>query len=166
MYKRQFHDALTLLPNRRLLIECLKRALLTSKRSGSRIAVLFLDLNKFKVLNDTYGHDTGDLLLVEVARRLKHLVRESDMVVRLGGDEFVILLEGLGTAAEQAAMYAASVKQKVCQALTEDYIFGTIRHSGSASVGVKMVEEGDTDPDQILKDADAAMYLEKRNCVA
>ncbi len=161
-----FHDALTLLPNRRLLIEFLKRALLASKRSGSRMAVLFLDLNKFKQLNDTHGHDTGDLLLVEVARRLKHLVRETDMVARLGGDEFVILLEGLGTTADAAAMYAESVKQKVCQALAEDYIFGSIRHRGSASVGVKMIEEGDTDPDQIIKDADTAMYLEKRSRTA
>ena len=158
-----FHDALTHLPNRRLLIEFLKHALLASKRSGNRMAVLFLDLNKFKVLNDTYGHDTGDLLLVEVARRLKQMVREMDMVARLGGDEFVILLEGLGPTAEHAVLYAASVKQKVTQALAEEYIFDTIRHCGSASVGIKMVEEGDTDPDQILKDADTAMYLEKRN---
>lgn len=162
-----FHDALTLLPNRRLLIEFLKRALLASKRSGSRMAVLFLDLNKFKQLNDTHGHDTGDLFLVEVARRLKHLVRETDMVARLGGDEFVILLEGLGTTADAAEMYAESVKHKVCQALAEDYIFDTLRHRGSASVGVKMVEEEeDTDPDQIIKDADTAMYLEKRSRTA
>ena len=154
-----FHDALTLLPNRRLLIEFLKRALLASKRTGNRMAVLFLDLNKFKALNDTYGHDTGDLLLVEVARRLKHLVRETDMVARLGGDEFVILLEGLGTTEADAVMYAASVKQKVSEALAEDYFFGSIRHSGSASVGVKLVELDDSDPDQILKDADTAMYL-------
>ncbi len=160
-----FHDALTLLPNRRLLIEFLKRALLASKRNGNRVAVLFIDLNKFKALNDTHGHDVGDLLLVEVARRLKHLVRETDMVVRLGGDEFVILLEGLGTSAEDAAMYAASVKLKVCQALAEIYIFGAIRHIGSASVGIKMVDDDDTDPDHILKDADTAMYLEKRNRV-
>ena len=158
-----FHDALTLLPNRRLLIEFLKRALMASKRSGNRMAVLFIDLNKFKILNDTHGHDIGDLLLVEVARRLKQLVRETDMVVRLGGDEFVILLEGLGTTAEHAKAYAELVKLKVCEALEEEYIFGTIHHNGSASVGVKIVEEQETDPDQILKDADTAMYLEKRN---
>ena len=157
-----FHDALTHLPNRRLLIDYLKRAVLASKRSGQRVAVLFLDLNKFKVLNDTYGHETGDLLLIEVARRLKQLVRETDLVARLGGDEFVILLEGLGTTAEDAALYAASVKQKVTQALAQEYVLDTICHNGSASVGVKMVEEEDTDPDQILKDADTAMYAEKR----
>ena len=157
-----FHDALTHLPNRRLLIEVLKRALLASKRSGHCMAVLFLDLNKFKLLNDTYGHDTGDLLLIEVAHRLKQVVRETDLVARLGGDEFVILPEGLGPSAEEAARYAASVKQQVDQALSYAYVFGTIHHHGSASVGIKLVKEGDTDPDQILKDADAAMYLEKR----
>ena len=161
-----FHDALTQLPNRRLLLERLKRALLASKRNGTRIVVVFLDLNKFKALNDSYGHDVGDLLLVEVARRLKSLVRATDTVARLGGDEFVVLLEGLGTTVEQATMYAASVKQKISQALAEDYILYSIRHVGSASVGVKLVEEGDTDPEQILKDADTAMYLEKATCGA
>ena len=160
-----FHDALTHLPNRRLLIEFLKRAVLASKRTGERMAVLFLDLNKFKLLNDTYGHDTGDLLLIEVARRLKSVVRETDMVARLGGDEFVILLEGLGLSAEEAQAYAASVKHKVTQALAEEYVFDTIRHRGSASVGIKLVEADETDPDQILKDADTAMYLEKRQRV-
>ena len=156
-----FHDALTQLPNRRLLLDRLKRALLVSKRSSSHIAVLFVDLNKFKYLNDTYGHETGDLMLIEVAGRIKKQVRETDTVARLGGDEFVILLEGLGADAQQASLHTASVTEKIRQALTEEYILGDIRHHGSASVGSKFVAANDIDPDQIIKEADTAMYVVK-----
>jgi len=157
-----FHDSLTRLPNRRLLLDRLEHALLSGKRQQDHLAVLFIDLNQFKQLNDTHGHDAGDLLLVEVARRLKLGVRESDTVARLGGDEFVILLEGLGDDGDQASEYAASVAGKVRQVLSEEYDLGGIRHVGSASVGIKICREGDNDPDQILKEADAAMYEAKR----
>lgn len=156
-----FHDALTHLANRRLLLDHLRRALLVSKRSGNRIAVLFIDLNKLKHLNDTYGHEMGDFLLIEVARRIKNQARETDTVARLGGDEFVILLEGLGTNADQVALRTASVAEKIRLALVEEYVLADIRHSASASVGIKLVGDGDDDPDQILKEADAAMYAVK-----
>ncbi|MBK7685759.1 MAG: diguanylate cyclase [Rhodocyclaceae bacterium] len=91
-----FHDALTQLPNRRLLLDRLKHAMQLSRRHNSHFALLFLDLNKFKQLNDTHGHEVGDHMLIEVARRLPLVVRDTDTVARLGGDEFVVLLEDLG----------------------------------------------------------------------
>ena len=158
-----FHDSLTRLPNRRLLLDRLSHALLARKRLHDHLAVLFIDLNNFKVLNDAHGHDVGDLLLMEVASRLKLAVRESDTVARLGGDEFVVLLEGLGDNGEQAVEYAGFVAAKIRRVLSEEYVFADIRHSSSASVGIKICRAGDNDPDQILKEADAAMYEDKRN---
>lgn len=159
-----FHDVLTRLPNRRLLLDRLKHALVLAKRSGGHIAVLFIDLDKFKHLNDTYGHDAGDLLLVEVSRRLCSRVRESDVVARLGGDEFVVLLDGLGTDLAQAQLHVQTVVSKIQGALEDAYVLGEITHHGSASVGVKLIMSGaDHDPDQILKDADAAMYTVKKS---
>src|ERR1019366_7138655 len=103
----------TRLPNRRLLLDRLEQAMHTSKREDSRVALLFLDLNKFKELNDAHGHDVGDQLLIEVAHRLRRVVRDRDSVARLGGDEFVVLLEGLGEAHDQAAEYAAAIADKI-----------------------------------------------------
>jgi diguanylate cyclase (GGDEF)-like protein/PAS domain S-box-containing protein len=158
-----FHDVLTRLPNRRLLLERLKHSLVLAKRSGSHIAVLFIDLDKFKHLNDTHGHDAGDLLLVEVARRLCSRVRESDVVARLGGDEFVVLLDGLGTDLAQAQLHVQTVVSKIQGSLDEAYVLGDITHHGSASIGVKLIMGGvDHDPDHILKDADVAMYAVKK----
>jgi diguanylate cyclase (GGDEF)-like protein/PAS domain S-box-containing protein len=159
-----FHDALTRLPNRRLLLDRLKHALVLAKRSAGHIAVLFIDLNKFKHLNDTHGHDAGDLLLVEVAHRLNSRVRESDVVARLGGDEFVVLLDGLGTDPAQAQLHMQIVVSKIQGALDVAYVLGDITHHGSASIGVKLIMGGgDHDADQVLKDADAAMYTAKKN---
>lgn len=159
-----FHDALTRLPNRRLLLDRLKHSLVLAKRSTSYIAVLFIDLNKFKLLNDTHGHDAGDLLLVEVARRLSSLVRESDVVARLGGDEFVVLLDGLGANPVDAEKHVQRVVAKIQNALDNTYVLGDIVHHGSASIGVTlMCGVGQHDPDQVLKDADAAMYSVKNN---
>jgi len=157
-----FHDVLTRLPNRRLLLDRLQQALHTRKRTRSQLAVLFLDLNRFKQLNDSHGHEAGDLLLIAVARRLKRLVREGDTVARIGGDEFVILLEALGTDADQAAAYVASVVDKIHVALAQEYTLGDILYEGTASVGVKMVDADESDPDRVLSDADAAMYEQKK----
>lgn len=157
-----FHDALTRLPNRRLLIDRLQQALHARKRTKNQLAVLFLDLNRFKQLNDSHGHEAGDFLLMAVARRLKRLVRESDTVARIGGDEFVILLEGLGTDADYAAAHVASVVEKIYFALAQEYMLGDIRYEGSASVGIKIVGTDETDPDRVLSDADAAMYEKKK----
>ena len=158
-----FHDSLTRLPNRRLLLDRLERALRASKRQNSHIAVLFIDLNKFKQLNDSYGHDVGDLMLIEVARRLLRTVRDSDTAARFGGDEFVVLLERMGASPEQAAAATHSVVDKIRQTLGEEYVLGDIRHEGSVSIGVKLFLGDDGDPDQILKEADIAMYEEKKN---
>jgi diguanylate cyclase (GGDEF)-like protein/PAS domain S-box-containing protein len=159
-----FHDSLTRLPNRRLLLDRLKHSLVLAKRSASHIAVLFIDLDKFKLLNDTHGHDAGDLMLVEVARRLSSLMRESDVVARLGGDEFVVLLDGLGTDSAQAQENVQTVVDKIQAELENAYVLGDIVHRGSASIGVTLIgDAGDQDPDQILKDADAAMYTVKHS---
>ena len=157
-----FHDSLTRLPNRRLLLDRLQQALLTGRTVHGHLAVLFVDLNNFKQLNDAHGHDVGDRLLVEVARRLQQTVRGSDTVARLGGDEFVILLEGLGDDAAQAGQRAVLVAAKIQQALAVPYALGDIRHTGSASIGIKLCLEDDHDPDAILKQADAARYAAKR----
>lgn len=157
-----FHDPLTRLPNRRLLLDRLKQAMRFGKRDSGYLAVLFLDLNKFKALNDTYGHDTGDRMLIEVARRLQGVVRDSDTVARFGGDEFIVLLSGLGSDFERAAQYAESVVEKIHSALSVEYRFDNIHFQGSASVGIKLLLGGDHDPGQILKEADAAMYEIKK----
>ncbi len=156
-----FHDSLTLLPNRRLLLDRLKHAALVSGRQHSHVAVLFIDLNRFKQLNDTHGHDAGDQLLIEVARRLQRTLRDSDTVARLGGDEFVVLLEGLAGEADQAAEQAGSVAGKINRALSEEFFLSDISYKCSASIGTKLFLGDDVDADQILKDADAAMYKAK-----
>jgi diguanylate cyclase (GGDEF)-like protein/PAS domain S-box-containing protein len=161
-----FHDSLTRLPNRRLLLDRLTQALRLGKRESSYLAVLFIDLNRFKQLNDTFGHDTGDQMLVEVANRLQRIVRDSDTVARFGGDEFAVLLAGLGTDSERAAQYAESVAEKIHNALRAEYVLGHVCHRASASIGTKVLVGGDHDPDQILKEADAAMYETKRRSLS
>jgi diguanylate cyclase (GGDEF)-like protein/PAS domain S-box-containing protein len=157
-----FHDSLTLLPNRRLLLDRLQQAVLRARRLHHHGALLFLDLDRFKQLNDTAGHDVGDRLLVAVAERLRHNLRADDTAARLGGDEFVVLLEGLGADSDQAARRAAQVASQVRAALSLEYQLGDIRYQGSASIGVMLFSGAVSDPDQILKEADGAMYAAKR----
>lgn len=157
-----FNDPLTELPGRRLLLDRLTRTLYCSKRQNSHGALLFLDLNKFKQLNDRHGHAVGDQLLIEVANRLRRAVRQTDTVARLAGDEFVVLLEDLGTEAEFAAEYVKNVVDKMRLALSEEYLLGQIRHRGSVSIGVSMFLGDHRDPDQILQQADMAMVETKR----
>jgi len=156
-----FVDALTRLPNRRKLLDRLTHALLISKRHNTHGAVLFLDLNKFKQLNDTHGHEAGDRLLCEVARRLKQVTREVDTVARFGGDEFVILLEGLDHDRSNAMDQANRVAEKIRQSLAAEYVIGDIRHHISASIGIAVFIGDETEPDQVIKSADTAMYEEK-----
>ena len=156
------HDSLTRLPNRRLLEDRLGQALRASKRKNSYAALLFLDLNRFKQLNDSHGHDVGDQLLIEVAARLQKIVRGSDTVARFGGDEFVVLLESLGSEAEQAEKYAISVADKIRADLGMEYVLGAIHYQGSASIGIKLFIGDEGSPEQILKDADMAMYEAKK----
>lgn len=157
-----FIDTLTGLPNRRLLIELLDKAVLRSQRHQQFGALLFLDLNHFKFVNDNYGHAVGDQLLVEAARRLRVALRDSDTVARLGGDEFVVSLEELGGTTEEAEAAVQAVAGKLRQSLGEDYVFGAIRHRGSASIGWTLYLGAARDTDALLRDADAAMYAAKR----
>jgi len=157
-----FHDSLTRLPNRRLLLDRLDQALHSSKRNKSHLAVLFLDLNKFKQLNDTHGHDVGDQMLIEVSNRLKKAVREEDTVARLGGDEFVVLLEGLDSDSEQAKVQTDGIADKIRKTLSEEYILGNVRHQSSVSIGIKLFLGDQGNADLILKEADEAMYQAKK----
>jgi diguanylate cyclase (GGDEF)-like protein/PAS domain S-box-containing protein len=160
--KQATHDVLTGLPNRRLLMDRLGQAININRRQNTHGALLFLDLNKFKGLNDSYGHEAGDFLLIEVARRLTQIVRESDTVARLGGDEFVVLLLGLDSNLELAKHYVDFVVDKLTRKLNEDYLIGDIVHQCSASIGVKIFYNEDF-PDRILREADSAMYRMKKD---
>ncbi|MDE2503475.1 MAG: GGDEF domain-containing protein [Burkholderiales bacterium] len=157
-----FEDPLTRLPNRRLLMDRLEQALRLCKRRGTLGAVLYIDLTKFKQLNDAHGHAVGDQWLVEVATRLVHAVRETDTVARIGGDEFVVLLEGLGPERDRAAARAAEVAAKIRSGLGEAFVVGAIRHRGSASIGLRLLGGEDQDAESILREADRSMYAEKR----
>jgi diguanylate cyclase (GGDEF)-like protein len=155
-------DLLTNLVNRRGLMENLSQAIARSKRQHSYGAVIFLDLNRFKQLNDSLGHDAGDRLLVLVADRLRAAVRATDTVARLGGDEFVVLLEGLGIGRQTASDLANTTAEKIRQLLTEEYDLGEHAYYASASLGITLFMGDSVNVDQILKDADAAMYADKR----
>jgi len=172
-----FFDALTDLPNRRLLADRLGQAMLLNQRNRHYGALMFLDLDNFKPLNDTHGHATGDLLLIEVARRLKACVRQVDTVARIGGDEFVVMLSELDTAAELSRQQAQILAENVRQSIARPYLL-TIKHHGaadsqvehrcSASIGVAMFASNDNNQERALKHADSAMYQAKdagRNCV-
>jgi diguanylate cyclase (GGDEF)-like protein/PAS domain S-box-containing protein len=156
-----FHDVLTGLPNRRLLLDRLAMAIAGAVRHGQLGALLFIDLDNFKDLNDTLGHDHGDQLLQQVAQRLRMVLREADTVARLGGDEFVVMLEGLHPDPGAAAVEVEQVGRKVVSALNEPYTLRGRVHNSTPSVGVALFgQPGDT-VDELLKRADLAMYRAK-----
>jgi len=157
------HDFLTGLPNRRLLLDRLERALRLSRRQNSYLVVLFLDLDKFKLLNDTHGHDAGDRLLKAVSSRLQGEMRESDTVARIGGDEFVVLLEGMGSSLELAMTRAESIVGKLRAAISIEYDLGGLLYKASISIGIGIYDGRQTSSGEILKEADAAMYKNKRH---
>jgi diguanylate cyclase (GGDEF)-like protein len=156
-----FYDNLTGLPNRRLLYDRLQRALAASARSKREGALLFIDLDNFKHLNDLYGHNVGDAMLVQVAQRLNGCVREGDTVARLGGDEFVVLLENLHEKPEEAAATAKIIGQKILAILHRPYQLADQQHLASASIGVTMFLSHRDSIDELLKRADIAMYQAK-----
>jgi diguanylate cyclase (GGDEF)-like protein/PAS domain S-box-containing protein len=158
-----FHDSLTGLPNRRLLMDRLQQALAASARSSRQGALLFLDLDHFKLLNDTLGHDIGDGLLREVALRLSAAVREGDTVARLGGDEFVVLLEELSEHPLVAAEQARSVGEKICATLCQPYHLAPHSHHSSCSAGAVLFRGSDVAVEDLLKQADLAMYTAKNS---
>jgi diguanylate cyclase (GGDEF)-like protein/PAS domain S-box-containing protein len=156
-----FFNPLTKLPNRRLLIDRLKQALVSSARSGNKGALLFLDLDRFKTLNDTLGHDIGDLLLKQVAERLSDCVRAGDTIAHIGGDEFILLLEDLSPDAIDAAGQAESVSNKILHSISQQYQLGVNSYRSSASIGSVIFNGHDVSIDELLKQADIAMYQAK-----
>ena len=156
-----YHDPLTHLPNRSLLLDRLQQALARYRRRGQYGALLFLDLDQFKAINDSLGHAVGDLLLCEVARRLSGQIRKEDTVARLGGDEFVILLAQLDGSAETAVREARSVAEKVHEIFVEDFSISGYALRVGASIGVTVFPEGDETADEVLRHADIAMYRAK-----
>lgn len=165
-----YHDALTALPNRRLLLDRLKHAMTASNRSRRHIALMFLDLDHFKALNDSHGHEAGDRLLKEVAQRITGCVRDADTVARFGGDEFVVLLSDLDTDHAAATSQVARVAEKIRAALAKPYSVHGVsggqtqtcsEHPCSASIGVVVTVNHEHRDDDILKWADIAMYRSK-----
>ena len=156
-----FFDPLTSLPNRRLLMDRLKQAMATSARTGKHGALMFLDLDHFKLLNDTQGHDVGDLLLQQTAKRLAACVRDGDSVARLGGDEFVVLLEALSAHSNEAATQAEAVASKLLEAFKTPYCLNDYNHEGTTSIGIVVFMGDDETMDDLLKKADLAMYQGK-----
>lgn len=157
-----FYDALTGLPNRRYLLERLRVDQLACTRTGQHGALLFIDLDNFKNINDLYGHEAGDQVLVSVAQRLKRIVRATDTVSRLGGDEFVILLEGLAHAPQEAARQAGHVGQQALEALREPYELEQGQHAISGSVGIVLFNHKHNS-NELLQWADLSMYSAKAN---
>ncbi|MDZ7919167.1 diguanylate cyclase domain-containing protein [Rhodoferax sp.] len=158
-----FHDTLTGLPNRRLLTDRLQQAMGTSQRKGEHGALMFLDLDQFKQLNDTYGHDVGDLLLQEVARRLQQSIRAVDTVARLGGDEFVVLIQDLSPDRDEASLHATAVGHKILASLNDPYLLKHTQHTTTPSIGITLFKGEAVAPTELLKQADTAMYQAKAN---
>jgi diguanylate cyclase (GGDEF)-like protein/PAS domain S-box-containing protein len=156
-----FFDALTGLPNRRLLMDRLHAGLTGSARSGRHGALLFIDLDKFKSINDVLGHDVGDQMLIEVAARLQACVRESDTVARLGGDEFVVLMPELDADVDFASQKTAMVAEKIRLALNAPYQLKGHAHHSSPSIGASLYLGTEESADVLLRQADMAMYKAK-----
>lgn len=162
-----FYDVLTKLPNRLLLKERLQHAIARSRREKHYSALMFFDLDNFKSLNDTYGHSVGDLLLYQVAQRVKECIREIDTVARFGGDEFVVILSSLHNTKEASKQYAYSIAEKIRLVLSAHYLLpvqteaveSTVEHHCTASIGVLVFDDGNED--DLLRHVDAAMYKAK-----
>ena len=151
------HDTLTGLPNRYLMMDRLSQVLARSKRASTSFAVLFLDIDDFKAINDVHGHDVGDLVLQTMARQLVAIVRASDTVARIGGDEFVVVLEALA-GHDAAPVVAAKIRARLARALTVQ----RIRVKATISIGISIYPDNGDDPEVLVRAADYAMYLAKR----
>ncbi len=162
IYHKAFYDLLTGLPNRRLLLERLQQVLVVSARSGRESALLFIDLDNFKTLNDTLGHDMGDLLLKQVALRLESCVREGDTVCRIGGDEFVVMLKILGEQVLEAAEHTKAVGEKILYALSQPYLLGAQEYHSTSSIGITLFGKQPEAAEELMKQADIAMYQAKK----
>lgn len=158
-----YYDPLCELPNRRLLIDRLQQAIAASSRTLTGGALMFIDLDNFKTLNDTRGHGVGDMLLIEVAKRLQACVREGDTLARFGGDEFVLLLKGLSQNNALAAVQAQVVAEKVVEVIGRPYIIEGGECHSSSSVGITLFANHKDKFDELLKQADTAMYEAKKS---
>lgn len=156
-----FYDPLTDLPNRQLLLDRLQKALSQSARTGQHGALMFIDLDNFKILNDTLGHHIGDQLLRQVAQRLTKSVRKTDTVARLGGDEFVVMVDDLSTDADAAASKLRALSEKVLNVLREPFQIAGHQHFATPSIGVASFSGEQSDVSDLLKQADLAMYQAK-----
>lgn len=156
-----FYDPLTKLPNRRLLHDRLKTAMAVSHRNGRKGALLFIDLDNFKTLNDTLGHDMGDLLLQQVAERLSSCVRACDTVARLGGDEFVVMLQDLSEQSFEATKQAENTGNKLLATLNQSYKLAIHDYISTPSIGATLFSGHERTADELLKHADIAMYQAK-----
>lgn len=160
-YQLAFFDPLTHLPNRRLLFDRLEQAIAHSARSKKQCALLYLDLDRFKIINDTQGHEMGDRLLIDVAERLQRVTRASDTVARLGGDEFVLLMQQLDEQPELAVQQAQRMGEKVLATLAQTFVLDGVSYENSASLGIALFCGGEVDAHELLKRADLAMYQAK-----
>lgn len=158
-----FYDPLTRLPNRRLLLDRLRQVLAAGAGSGRYSVLMFIDLDNFKTLNDTLGHNMGDLLLQQVARRLEGCLRQADTVARLGGDEFVVMVDGLSRHPVDAARQTETLTAKILDALSAPYELGAHRCRSTSSIGATLFHDGlPVQPEELLKQADIAMYQAKK----
>jgi diguanylate cyclase (GGDEF)-like protein len=158
-----FRDPLTQLPNRRLLSDRLRLELARARRSGGYGALMFIDMDNFKQLNDSLGHDMGDELLVQVAQRLTDCIRLSDTVARMGGDEFVVMLCALDSTAEESARLARQVGEKILACLNRPYQLGVHAYLSTPSIGMTLFLDDSEAVDAIFRRADRAMYQVKRS---
>jgi diguanylate cyclase (GGDEF)-like protein len=166
-----FYDTLTQIPNRRLLIDRLDQAIAACKRNANFGAVMFLDLDNFKPLNDTHGHKLGDLLLIEAARRIGGCIRATDTVARFGGDEFVVMLGMLDENQMASELLAGAIAANILESLSKPYLLTlsdqdngevTVEHRCTASIGITIFNTDSGRQDDILKRADTAMYAAKQ----
>lgn len=158
-------DALTGLPNRRLFYDRLSHSILVNSRHSTYGAVIFIDLDRFKELNDTYGHRVGDQYLVEMAKRISNVVRQYDTVARIGGDEFIVLLEDLGLDEELAQSSAHAIAAKIDNAMSYNYEIAGSMYKGSASTGMALFSGSDRSAEEVIAEADKVMYSKKRSRV-
>ena len=156
-----FYDPLTHLPTRRLLMERLRQTLAAGARSNRKCALLFVDLDHFKILNDTLGHETGDLMLQETALRLATCIHDADTVARLGGDEFVVMLEDLSEIPEEAAAQTEAAGESILAAINQPYLLGDREYRSTASIGITVFGDHRENANDLMQQADIAMYQAK-----
>ena len=156
-----FYDQLTDLPNRRLLMDRLNHAFTSSKRSGREGAVLFIDADNFKDVNDTLGHDIGDLLIQQIAKRLESCMRAGDTIARTGGDEFVVVLEDLSEQRIEAAKQVSAIGEKILITLNQIYQLDIHEYRGTCSIGAVLFWDHEHSAEELLKRADIALFRSK-----